>query len=317
VLYIHTDRMIDAAKVVENLSVHYSEQLPATESQARPLAQLEPALQQAAWHNSLAMIANNATIVTMKTIAVGNLKGGTGKSATVHNLGAALANAGMRVLLVDCDAQASLTQSCGVRSAAGHSLAEVLSGQLAMSKAICNIGPDLDLVPGDKALANYELALVTTAGRESVIKKALLPIGSNYDVVLLDTHPGLQLLTVAALAASDAVLIPTQPQVVDLRSVRLFLDSIEKIKSNLNPALETLGILVTFYDNRYTHHRQALEAMRGAGLPVLPVMIGRSVRVAEAAGLGQSLLDYDSHNPQAENYQQLGKVILEWQRSKP
>lgn len=252
----------------------------------------------------------------MRIIAVGNLKGGTGKSATVHNLGAVLAE-GLRVLLVDCDAQASLTQSCGLRNVAGRSLAEVLDGRLPMGEAVRKISPGLDLVPGDRALANYELALVTIAGREGVIKKALAPMAGNYDVVLLDTHPGLQLLTVAALVAADAVLIPTQPQAVDLRSVRLFLESLEKIKSNLNPALEILGVLVTFYDNRYTHHRLAVETMRGADLPVLPVMIGRSVRVAEASGLGQSVIDYDPHNPQAENYRQLGKVILEWLKSKP
>jgi chromosome partitioning protein len=255
----------------------------------------------------------------MKTVVIANQKGGVGKTATAHTLGVVLAGAGLRVLLVDCDPQSSLTQAAGVRDVAGNSLAEVLGGsqpgRLPMGGAVRTVAPGLDLVPGDIALAGAELGLTSRLGRELVLRKALSTLGSAYDLALLDCPPSLGLLTVAALVAADAVLIPTQPQAVDLRGLRLFLETLETIKAELNPSLETLGILMTFYDARLNHHRQALEALQTADLPVLPVMIGRSVRVAEAAGLGQSVITYEPHNPQADNYRQLAEVIRAWLKS--
>ena len=115
-----------------------------------------------------------------------------------------------------------------------------------------------------------------------------------------------------ALTAADAVLVPTQPLAVDLRGLRLFLETVDQVRQELNPELETLGVLVTFYDARLTHHKQALETMQSAGIPVLPVLIGRSIRVAEAAGAGQSVAVYEPGNPQAANYRQLAEVVRAW-----
>jgi chromosome partitioning protein len=122
-------------------------------------------------------------------------------------------------------------------------------------------------------------------------------------------------LTVGALVAAAGVLIPTQPQAADLRGLSLFLETLETIKSELNPELQTVGILVTFYDGRLNHHKAALDAMQRASLPLLPVTVGRSVRVAEAAGAGQSVMTYDPGNPQAAAYKQLAEVVTEWLRN--
>lgn len=243
----------------------------------------------------------------MKIIAIANHKGGVGKTATAHALGVVLARLGARVLLVDADPQGSLTAACGIH-AEGRSLAEVLGGELATGKAITRIQDNLDLLPADIALANTELALTTRMNRENQIKRALQ--GLAYDFILIDCPPSLSLLTVNALTAADSVLIPTQPQAADLRGLALFLQSLERIKAELNPGLKVLGILLTFYDSRLNHHAEALAAMQGAGLPVLHTTIGRSVKVAEAMGTGQSVITYEPGNKQSEAYQELVRELF-------
>jgi len=256
----------------------------------------------------------------MQTIAIANHKGGVGKTATAHALGVGLANSGFSVLLVDTDPQASLTQSCGLGDVAGRSLAEVLGGAtpggLAMRSAIKPLGDNLAIAPADIALAGVELGLTSRLGRENVLKKALATISDQYDLAIIDCPPSLGLLTVNALLAADAVLIPTLPQAVDLRGLRLFFDTLETLKRELNPELETLGVLVTFFDRRLNHHRAAMEAMARAGLPLMDVKIGRSVRVAEAAGAGQSVITYEPRNPQAAAYSELAEVITSWLKNR-
>jgi len=256
----------------------------------------------------------------MTVLALANQKGGVGKTATAHNLGAILARDGLRVLLVDVDPQSSLTQVCRVGDVAGRSLAEVLGGaqpgRLPLSGAIVDLGGGLAIAPGDIALAAAELGLTSRLGREGVLKKALATVARDYDLILIDCPPSLGLLTVGALTAADAVLVPTQPLAVDLRGLRLFLETVDQVRQELNPALLLLGVLVTFYDARLNHHRQAIETMQSAGIPVLPVLIGRSIRVAEAAGAGQSVATFEPANPQAENYKQLAEVVRRWLKSK-
>ncbi len=253
----------------------------------------------------------------MRTIAVANHKGGVGKTATAHNLGAILASSGRRVLLVDVDPQSSLTAACGQDGDAGGNLADVIRGAVAMSAILRDVAPGLWLAPASLALASAELGLATHKGRENVIARALASVGDRYDLALLDTHPGLGLLTVAALVAAEAVIIPTQPQGADLRALGLFLQTVDGIREQLNPRLAIFGIVATFYDRRLAHHGAALEAMRAAGLPLLPVTIGRTVRIAEAMASGLPLAEYDPHNPQAGAYADLAEYVTTWLKSNP
>jgi chromosome partitioning protein len=144
-----------------------------------------------------------------------------------------------------------------------------------------------------------------------VLKKALARV-AGFDLVLLDCPPSLGLLTLNALVAADALIIPSQPMASDLRGVNLFLQTIDQVKEELNPRLETLGILLTFYDGRLNFHKAAIQAIRAAGLDLLPVYIGRSIRVGEAAAAGQSVITYDPGNPQSENYKLLAEVVKTW-----
>jgi chromosome partitioning protein len=254
----------------------------------------------------------------MRTLAIANQKGGAGKTVTARNLGSLVAAAGFRCLLVDADPQGSLTQTCGINGVESHSLAEVIGGaqpgKLPMAKAILALAGNLSICTADIALAGAELGLVSRFGREVVLKKALASVAPNFDLAIIDCPPSLGLLTVAALVAADAVLIPTLPSELDLRGLRLFLQTLEQIKE-LNPTLETLGVLITQYDNRFTMHKQALETLRAADLPIMPVMIGRSVKVAQAAGEGKTIGDLAPTNPQAAAYKQLSEEIIQWIRN--
>lgn len=252
----------------------------------------------------------------MQILAISNHKGGVGKTATAQAIAAVLAQRGYRVLLVDTDPQASLTNACGITDAAGRSLAEVLggatAGSLQLADVILTLTPNLHLVPGDLALAGAELGLTSRMGRENVLHRALAKVRDQFDLAVIDCPPALGLLTIGALNAADAVLVPTQPQAADLRGMNLFLETLQSVQMELNPRLKILGVLITMYDNRLVHHRDALEVMRGAAVPVLDVVIGRSVRVAEAAATGEAITDYAPTNAQAQAYQKVANVVESW-----
>jgi chromosome partitioning protein len=266
----------------------------------------------------------------MQIMAIANHKGGTGKTATAHNLGAALAREHrQRVLLVDADPQASLTGTCGVQDelapgeTAGStrflkqvfSLAEVLGGakpgQVALRDVLVDLGDNLWLCPSDTALASAEEGLASRLRREYVLRTVLATVAQDFDVCLVDCPPDQGLLTINALAAAQAVIVPTQPTAQDLRGLLLFVEVIKAIQTEINPELAFLGILLTFYDGQLRHHRGEVEAIKKAGLPILPVAIGRSVRVAEAAGAYQPVFTYARRNPQAHNYLALAKLVAE------
>lgn len=251
----------------------------------------------------------------MWILAIATMKGGVGKTATAHALGEALAANGRRVLLIDVDPQGSLTSSAGITSA-DVTAVQVLRGQRPATDAIQALSPTLSILPSDIELAMVELELVNQLGRENVLARVLKPLDALFDLVIIDTPPSLGLLTVNALAAADGVLIPTQPQAVDLRGLRLFLGTIANMRERINADLEVVGVLATFYDGRLLHHQSAIEALTAAGLPVLDAKIGRSVRVAEAAVQGQSIVSYEPSNPQAANYNDLANGINEWLKRK-
>jgi len=252
----------------------------------------------------------------MRTLAISNQKGGCGKTASTYALGEVLASRGYRTLMVDADPQGTLTTSCHVRDTAGHSLAEVLGntepGTLTISDVAREIAPNLHLTPSDVALASSELGLFLRMAREMQLREALAAVADDYDVALLDCSPSLGLLVINALAAADAVLIPCIPQEADLRGLQLFLRTLDKVRAGINRRLQILGIVAVMYDARTIHHRSGLQAMIDAGLPVLPVTIGKSIRVAESVALGRSVVSTAPRNPRSAEYQRLAEEVIRW-----
>lgn len=248
----------------------------------------------------------------MQTLAIANQKGGVGKTTTAAAIGAGLAAAGRRVLLVDLDPQNSLTQGLGI-AAPGASMAEVIGGatrgHMAIQDIIKPISPGLDLAPSDIQLAANELGLISRIGRENVIKQSLAYV-RDYDIAILDCPPALSLLTIGALVAAQAVIVPTLPSASDLRGVKLFLGTIDQAKE-LNPALVLLGVVIVQYYERFIVHSQALEAIKAAGLQVIGV-IPRSVKAQEATAAMQPINIYDPAGKIAEAYKPITRKVLSW-----
>jgi chromosome partitioning protein len=246
----------------------------------------------------------------MKVLAIANQKGGVGKTATAQNVGAELARRGYRTLLIDADPQASLSAACGV-TAADPSITDVIGGTRKLAEVTREIDTNLGLAPADISLSQAELSLFQRMGRENVLHRALT--GAAYEVCLIDCAPSLGLLTVNALRASQAVLIPVQPQQADLRGLALFLDTIQQIRQEINPDLD-YRIAVTFFDTRVNHHAAALEAMERGDLPLLKTKISRSIRVAEAMGRGLPVYKHAPENKTADQFQALTTEVIEWLR---
>lgn len=250
----------------------------------------------------------------MRILAIANQKGGTGKTTTALTLGSILANRGRRVLLVDVDPQASLTQWLQV-DAAGASLADVLGGaqpgRVRLEDVIQEVTPTLHLAPGDIDLAACELGLVQRLGREAVLKKVLANL-PGYDLAIIDCPPSLSLLTIAALVAADGVIAPVLPAPADLRGLRLFLDTLTTITNELNPSLQFVGVIISQFDGRTNSHNQAIEALQDAGVPLLSPPVPRSVRVQESAASGRPLSEYDRAGKPSAAFEIISNEVDKW-----
>ena len=230
------------------------------------------------------------------TLAVANQKGGVAKTTTVASLGAALAELDQRVLVVDLDPQACLTFSLGLDpDALELSVHDVLLGR----------------VPAAIDLTGSEARLVTRGGREFVLREALADVGTAYDWVIVDCSPSLGVLTLNALTAADAVVIPLQCETLSHRGVGQLLETIDEVRKRTNPDLDVLGILPTLYDGRTTHARAVLTdvAVRYS-VPVLEPPVPKSVRFAEAPAAGRTVLRTASSSPGAEAYREHARRLL-------
>jgi chromosome partitioning protein len=249
-----------------------------------------------------------------RVIAMCNQKGGVGKTTTTINLGAALAEAGRRVLLVDFDPQGALSVGLGVNP---HELDVTIYNLLmqrdvAIDEVLLKTGvPGLDLLPGNIDLSAAEVQLVSEVAREQTLSRVLAPVLGEYDIVLIDCQPSLGLLTVNALAAADGVIIPLECEYFALRGVALLMDTIYRVQERINPRLEVEGILATMYDARTLHGREVLARVVDAfGDKVFHTVIARTVRFPETTVAGEPITTYASSSSGAAAYRQLAREVL-------
>ncbi|MDX6199984.1 MAG: chromosome partitioning protein [Actinomycetota bacterium] len=249
-----------------------------------------------------------------RILAMCNQKGGVGKTTSTINLGAALAECGRNVLLVDFDPQGALSVGLGVnplqldRTVYNLLMERDVNVHDVMLKTEV---PGMDLLPSNIDLSAAEVQLVNEVAREQTLAHVLRPVLDDYDVILVDCQPSLGLLTVNALTAADGVIIPLECEFFALRGVALLIQTIEKIQERLNPRLELEGILATMYDSRTLHGREVLaRVVEAFGDRVFHTVINRTIRFPETTVAGEPITSYASSSSGAKAYRELAKEVL-------
>jgi len=245
-----------------------------------------------------------------RIIALANQKGGVAKTSSTINLGAALVELGRRVLLVDLDQQMSLTAALGINPASlSGSICDVLRHTMPMPDIIVPAG-DLQLAPATTELADVEIELLSMARREHVLAEALADVTDAFDDILIDCPPSLGQLTINALTAADAVLVPTECSFLALRGLNQLITTIARIQQRSNPQLRLLGVLPTMYENRTLHERDALEDLQRRFPHQVFTPIPRSVRFRDSTVAGVPMLTFDSAHPGALAYRKLAREVI-------
>ena len=249
-----------------------------------------------------------------RVVAMCNQKGGVGKTTTAINLGAALAEYGRRVLLVDFDPQGALSVGLGVNP---HELDTTVYNLLVqrnvpIEDVLRKTGvPGMDLLPSNIDLSAAEVQLVGEVAREQVLSRALKPALPDYDVVIIDCQPSLGLLAINALTAADGVMVPLECEFFALRGVALLMETIQKVQERLNDRLELEGVLATMYDGRTLHNREVLARLVEAfGDKVFHTVVNRTVRFPETTVAGEPITSYAPASPAAAAYRQLARELL-------
>lgn len=247
------------------------------------------------------------------TICIANQKGGVGKTTTAINLSAALAVSEKRTLLVDCDPQANATSGVGIdKAAVQHSLYHGMIGQVGAAQLVLDTEIEtLKVIPARLELIGFEVEMMSAPGREQALKKLLAGLQDDYDYIILDCPPSLSLLTVNAMTAADAMLIPLQCEYYALEGLGQLLQTIKRIKNGLNPGLSIAGILLTMFDKRTNLSYQVAEnAEKFFPELVFRTQIPRNVRLGEAPSFGKPILLYDAASAGARSYFALAEEIL-------
>lgn len=260
-------------------------------------------------------MANKAVV-----LAVSNQKGGTGKTTTCENLGIGLAQEGKKVLLVDTDPQASLTVALGyprpddLSFTLSDAMEKIMTEQpIAPGEGLLHHPEGVDLMPANIMLSGLEVSLVNAMNREKILKQYLDTVRREYDFILLDCMPSLGMLTVNALATADQVLIPVQAQYLSAKGLEQLLQTISKVRRQINPKLKIEGILLTMVDSRTNYAKEISALIReayGNNIKVFSTDIPRSVRAAEISAEGKSIFQHDPKGKVAEAYRVLTKEVL-------
>lgn len=248
-----------------------------------------------------------------RIIALCNQKGGVGKTTTTISLGGALAEYGRSVLLVDFDPQGALSAGLGVNTHDTVTIYDLLIGREAdVRKAIApSKTPGIHVIPANIDLSAAEVHLVTEVAREQILARVLKPILDDYDVILIDCQPSLGLLTVNALTAAHGVLIPLETEYFALRGVALLIDTIDKVRDRLNPAIRVDGIVATMFDSRTLHAKEVMErVVETFGDTVLDTVIGRTVKFPDASVAAVPITEFAPTHAGAHTYRQLARELI-------
>lgn len=256
-----------------------------------------------------------------KVIAIANQKGGTGKTTTTVNLGIGLARQGNKVLMLDADAQGNLTDSLGFTEPDNLpiSLATLLSKTMMEEPYMSDEGilhhtEGVDIIPGNIELSAIEVSLVNTMSRETVLRTYINTVKDKYDYVLIDCMPSLGMMTINALAAADSVIIPVQAHYLPAKGMTQLLQTIAKVRRQINPKLVIDGVLLTMVDNRTNFAKDISFVLRrdyGDKLRIFKTEIPLSIRAAETSAEGKSIYAHDPHGIAAKAYETFVKEVLE------
>ena len=249
----------------------------------------------------------------MKVISFVNQKGGVAKTTSCVNIGASLADQGRRVLLVDLDAQGSLSTSTGLKEIGADELTvyEVLKGA-DIKEATRTLSESLSVLPTDIRLSGAEIELSSVPGREFLLREALTAFDGAFDYVLIDCPPSLGVLTLIALTASDGVIVPVKADYLALKGMSQLVDVINVVKRRMNPGLEIVGVIATFFNSRRNLDQQIVDQIE-TFFPgkLFETKISQNTALAEAPSQGKNIFEYDSRSKGAQQYKALAEELIE------